>query len=181
MFSAFKIGFLVSAALFVVSAVTMASLYDKEISTANSFTAGSSSNTDIALNEIYANPPGSAESNGEWVEVYNIGSWAIDLNGWYLYDKDGHSLQITSANVTGGSTLVSAKGYLVVNRNGDPYFSLNNSNETIYLYDGIIDGGALIDSKSYPTTIEDKSWSRIPNGTGAWSDGHTPTPGGPNV
>lgn len=168
--------------------VTNSEYLDSETSQQNSFIAGQSSSFDIALNEIYANPVGgSAEEaalmpGGEWVELFNKGDWSIDLNGWYLYDAfDSHDLQITSGNVSGGYTIIPAKGRLVVYRNADPDFSLNNGAETVRLFDGIMGVGILIDTATYATTIEGHSRSRLPDGIGSWSDWHSPTPGGPNV
>ena len=72
--------------------------------------------------------------------------------------------------------MVPSHGWLVVNRNGDPNFSLNNGSETVYLYNG----GTLIDSFHYTATTETKSWGRKPDGIGVWFSDLTPTPGGTN-
>jgi len=182
----FHRGFLIAAMFFVGITYTGAYFSDSVSSSGNTFTAGTSSHSDIVLNEIYANPPGTVEDlpmpGGEWIELYNKGAWSIDVSGWYLYDAlNAHDLQITTSNVGGGSTVIPTHGYLAVYRNGDPDFSLNNGSETVRLLDGILGVGTLIDSFNYSSTIEDKTWSRIPNGTGAWSDNYTPTPGGPNA
>lgn len=154
-------------------------------STGNIIATGVSRHSDIIINEIYSNPPGSIEDlplpGGEWVELYNNGNWGIDIAGWHIYDAiDSHDLPITSLN-SGGSTLIPAKGYLVVYRNGDADFSLNNSGDTVRLYDGAIWSSSLIHNRSYPSAIEGRTWSGMPDGNGAWSDGHNPSPGGPNV
>jgi hypothetical protein len=138
----------------------------------------------VVINEFMANPPemGAAESNTEWVELYNVGGSGIDINGWVLYDAfDSHALPISSANITSGSTVIDAGGYAVVNRNGDADFSLNNDADTVRLFDGVIGAGTLINSISYTGTIEGKTWARMPNGTGGFTDGHTPKPGEANV
>jgi len=169
-----------------LSFTTKAKYLDNETSVNNSFSAGSSSYYDIIINEIYANPVGAEDAampNGEWVELYNKGDWPIDISGWHLYDAiDSHDLPITTANVSGGLTLVPAKGYIVVYRNGDSDFSLNNSGtETVRLFNGLLGVGNLINSRTYIDTIESKSWAGVPNGTGVWSDNHIPTPGLANI
>ena len=111
------------AVLFIGSVMTGAYLQDRETSASNSLTAAtwtpSPTPADVVLNELMVNPSGD-ETLGEWVELYNKGGSPIDLNGWYLYDAiDTHALEITAANVTGGSTTIASGGFLVVNRNGD--------------------------------------------------------------
>ena len=62
----------------------------------NQLVSSSGSNLDIKLNEIMPDPAGDDNApmpNGEWVELYNQGSWPVDVNGWWLYDAiDSHEL-----------------------------------------------------------------------------------------
>lgn len=173
--------FVLIGVLFVASSFTNAYLSDVATSSGNSFATSMASPNDVKLNEIYANPTNnnpldpSDESNGEWLEIYNTSDWSWDVNGWRLEDA-AHKSIIVDASKTGGSTVVPAHGWLVVNRNGDPNFSLNNGSETVYLYDG----GMLIDSFHYTTTTETKSWGRKPDGLGTWFSDLTPSPGGTN-
>lgn len=173
--------------LFFESSFTGAYLSDVERISNNTITAGTwevpSVPGEIVLNEAMINPPGGEESFTEWVELYNKGGSSVDVNGWYLYDSiDSHALEITAANVTGGSTVVVAGGYLVVNRNGDADFSLNNGTDSIRLFNGSIFTGSLIDNFSYTSnTIENKTWAKIPDGIGAWQINRVPTSGGSNV
>ena len=186
LFTSIKISMMTVALLAIASCYTISNLYNVEASISNTFIAGASSNTDIVINEFVPNPLGSdnaAMPGGEWVELYNKGDWAIDLNGWRLYDSiDSHELEILALNIVGGDTVIPAKGYLVVYRNTDSDFALNNSGgDSVRLYDDIMSSGTLIDSIGYLNSTEDKSWSRMPNGIGSFSDGHITTPNGPNV
>lgn len=149
----------------------------------------------IVLNEFVPNPTGNDDApkpGGEWVELYNNGSISVDVNGWVLYDSDdSHDLAINAGNsdnngnvLDSGETIVPTHGFLVVYRDGDGSFALNNTGgDNVRLYNGpISSGGILIDSHSYtlsPVPIN-KSFARIPDGTGAWVD-PDPTPGKPNV
>lgn len=166
--------------------------------------------SDVVINEFLPNPTGedrATKPDGEWVELYNRGSADADVAGWVLYDAiDNHGLPITAANTNTGGTTVPTGGFLVVYRNGDNNFSLNNEGEEIVrLYNGPISGGAtLVDSYSYngsefnnltPTPGSansdsysgsgnnqvpvNKSFARIPDGSANWVD-PIPTPGGPN-
>ena len=143
--------------------------------------------TGIVINEFLPNPRGRDDARkpkGEWVELYNKGSNEIDVAGWVLYDEnDSNELPITSANTNTDSTIISAGGFLVVYRNGDNDFALDNKGgDTVRLYDGkISDGANLIDSHTYTINAhEGKSFARIPDGSNDWVD-PIPTPGEPNV
>ena len=79
----------------------------------------------IVINEYSAsNYNSSTDNNGEyedWMELYNQGGVAIDLNGYYLSDKAGNltKFQINnSINIAGGDYLmVYASGSGAVNAN----------------------------------------------------------------
>jgi len=190
-----KMLFVLISAIFIGGVFTGAYFSDNVSTTNNIFTAGTwavtpsasptppPSPASVVLNEYMPNPSGNDDDpmpQGEWVELYNNGGTALDVDGWRIYDAAGAYVPIISGNIVGGSTVVPAGGYLVVYRNGYS-FSLNNSGaETVYLYDGDIGSGTLVDSHSYSGSTEDKTWARVPDG-GGWSDGHVKTPGGPNV
>lgn len=174
------------AIIFIGASFTGAYFSDSVSVSGNSFETGSwgapTPPADVVLNEFMANPVG-PEPAGEWIELYNKGGTGIDVNGWVLYDAiNTHSLPITAANVVGGSTVIGAGGFLVVNYQSPSTFSLNNSgSETVRLFDAPIATGTLIDSYTYNGTIEGDTWARIPDGTGSFSDGHDPTPGSANL
>lgn len=140
----------------------------------------------VVINEFLPNPIGPDEApmpNGEWIELYNNKGEKVDVNNWVLYDAyDDHELFITPANTNTGNTLIPSGGFLVVYRNNDSDFSLNNiGGDTVRLYDGEIENGAnLIDSYTYIVNApEGKSFARIPDGSNNWVD-PVPTPGLPN-
>ncbi|MFZ2193211.1 MAG: lamin tail domain-containing protein [Candidatus Moraniibacteriota bacterium] len=173
----------------------------------------------VVLNEFVPDPilgDSLPKPGGEWVELYNNGSLDIDVSGWYLYDNnDSHELLISNSNgnndnnpFDSGESIVPAGGHLVVFRNGDGDFALNNNgSDSVRLYDGEIGAGAnLIDAYDYeiasdsdafdalntrgnenmlmPGGIWDETWpgksfARYPDGTGDWYD-PVPTPGEDN-
>ncbi len=150
-------------------------------------TEGTEPNLGIVINEILPNPAGNDNASmpgGEWVELYNKTDTNINVAGWWLYDSaDGHDLAITNNNTNTGNTIVSAGGFLVVYRNGDNNFVLNNTGgDSVRLYDGkISDGANLIDSYTYTIdALEGKSIVRFPDGSDTWVD-PIPTPGEPNT
>ncbi|MFA6437116.1 MAG: lamin tail domain-containing protein [Candidatus Paceibacterota bacterium] len=162
----------------------------------------------VFLNEFLPNPIGSDSlvmPEGEWVELYNTSDQPIDVAGWHINDETDHAIAITATNTLPATTIVGAKDWLVVYLN---HSVLNNTSgsstpaDIVYLYDN---ANTLIDSYSYhgtncelsPTpqqtnslttsstcnTVlavpENKSYARIPDGTGAWYD-PAPTMGSVN-
>ncbi|MCG2686258.1 signal peptidase I, partial [Candidatus Parcubacteria bacterium] len=179
---------------------TSALFSDTVTSSGNTISAGvwETAETSVVLNEFLPNPSGddnAPRDNGEWVELYNNSSEEeFDLGGWYLYDSDDdHELEITSTNsasydengvlIDDTATTIPAKGFLLVYRNGDGDFALNNtSGDSVRLYNGAIGGSGVYEVDAYEYTVnapEDKSFARDTDGTGDWVD-PIPTPGGPN-
>src|SRR3989338_6201334 len=141
----------------------------------------------VVINEFTPNPAGADDAampEGEWVELFNPTSVSVDVDGWVLYDSsNSNELVISSANTDTGDTILPSKGFLVVYRNGDGDFILNNSSgDSVRLFDAAIgSGGALIDSHAYAISVpENKSFARVPDGSPNWID-PDPTPGSPNM
>jgi len=65
------------------------------------------------ISEVSAAAPARSKQN-DWIELYNGGDTAVDLNGWFLSD-DADEPQKYALKGT-----VPAKGYLVVTAGGDP-------------------------------------------------------------
>ena len=139
----------------------------------------------ILINEFLPNPNGydnAHKPGGEWVELYNAGGTSVDVDGWKIYDEsDSHYIIISSANTDTGSTLIAPLGFLVVYRDGDSDFALDNTGgDSVRLYDGPISSSVLIDSYTYTSDAPTgKSYARIPDGSANWVD-PLPTPGEEN-
>ncbi|MCK4732451.1 MAG: PD40 domain-containing protein, partial [Methanophagales archaeon] len=142
---------------------------------------------DININEIMYNPPG-ADTDNEWLELYNNDTTDIDITGWRFYEAGtNHSLTLIQ-----GGMIIPAGGYAIIADNAttfldeyqecnctviDSAFSLNNSGEYIALKNATLD---IIDEVAY-----NASWGADGNGrtlelnaTGGWEgsrvDGGTP-------
>jgi len=134
---------------------------------------------------------------GEWIELYNTGNSDLDLAGWYFQDADQNTVEIAGSN-TLDSTIIPAHGWLVVYMN--EAILDNKGDETIIFYDDKNDkidsysysGGGGCDLEPTPGSVNDesvsgdclevsgnKSYARIPDGTGSWLD-PIPTPGKSN-
>lgn len=124
-------------------------------------------NAAVVINEI------SAGSNPEWVELFNTGGQAVDLEGWEVSDGNSSSSDDITITVGNGNTVIQPQGFFVVER---PEGWLNNSGqETVKLYDNATPSANLVDSYSFSGTTADKTYSRVPDGTGGWQSGTNPT------
>jgi len=140
----------------------------------------------IVLNQISPRPSGDNDSgdadlplDGEWVELWNNGEADVNVDGWVLREGSGAYLVISANNADNdgdlsdeGETIVPPGGWLRVYRNGDSDFNLNDDGDKVELLtDYLGSGGILIDSYTYAAvTTDDKTWRRIPDGTGTWAD-----------
>ena len=70
----------------------------------------------VVINEIMANPAAITDADGEWIELYNVSSAAVDIDGWTITNAIG-SKTVTLGS--GSPLLVPAGGYFVLCRNGD--------------------------------------------------------------
>ena len=83
----------------------------------------------VCLNEALPNPNGyddAAWPGGEWMEIYNSGSTAVNVLNWQLENKASKTLDFDSTSIVGyeagnSSTWTIEPGdYMVIARNGTP-------------------------------------------------------------
>jgi len=123
----------------------------------------------VFINEIMPNPEGADETD-EWVELYNINNFEVDLSGWKLQDTAG---TIKTFTLPAGSIIL-ANGFLVFKR-PETKIMLNNDVDGLNL---LWPNGKVIDSASYPKAPLGQSYSKK---SGAWVWSTAPTPGTTNV
>ncbi|MEK7630864.1 MAG: lamin tail domain-containing protein [Patescibacteria group bacterium] len=138
------------------------------------------STSHILINEFVPNPSGSDQGtaggalDGEWVELFNPTNSSVDVASWWLYDaSNANELEINGVRTNTGDTIIPSHGRLVVYRDGDGDFELNNSTgDTVRLFSGPVgSGGVLVDSHTYTAVAGDnKSFARIPDGSSNWID-----------
>ncbi len=66
---------------------------------------------DLIVSEVLAQPAAAIAATGEWLELFNNTANPVDLAGWTL-DFGGGNTHVLAA--AGGSTIVPAKGYLLL-------------------------------------------------------------------
>ena len=157
-------------------------------------TNGTDSLGGVVLNELMVRPDSAADSpnNQEWIELYNLGSEAVDLTGWVITEINqsqnterpheivgecvSGSFSETMVTLAGGGTNIGPGEWLVVEFCGSAqYLSVNGDTVRLYQPDAYdmastTSLSAPVDEFTYTTssTTANISWSRVPDGTGAW-------------
>lgn len=121
----------------------------------------------IRMNEVFPNPLAKGDL-GEFIELFNSGDATVDLSNWIIHDATKTGKYTFSAGV-----VLAPQTYLVLT-DQDFTFSLNNSNETLTLFDA---RGAIIHSVSYTKTKEGVSLNLV---RGVLRGAKEPTPGALN-
>jgi hypothetical protein len=137
----------------------------------------------VRLNEILASNGGSfvhSNTTPDAVELYNASTLPMDLEGMRITDDPTDPDKFTF----GPGVTIPAGGYLVVFADNDNTpgihldFNLSAEGESLYLYDAIERGGALLDAVTFGMQLTDFSIGRVANGSWALCQ---PTFGGVNV
>lgn len=133
----------------------------------------------VVINEVLPkNTQYGADEDGEyddWIELFNLSNEDVDLSGFFLSDSKKNP---TKWKFPSG-TVISKNGYLIVWTDGDSThvsglhtnYKLSADGENVVLLTPSQD---VIDLVEYPATVTERSYARVPNGTGKfkWS---TPT------
>ncbi len=163
--------------------------------------SASGASSSVRINEVMYNPL-SPEVDGEWIEIYNNGTEAVNVTGWIVTDQDGSddfvfpamamppdSFVVIHAGAGNNSTDFSdgaAHFYLFKSR-----AFLGNSGDDICLMNGseVMDYMAYGNSTSIDMSPDHREFSPLPqveeNRTlgilnGTWEE-CVPTPGAPNT
>ncbi|MDO8657338.1 MAG: lamin tail domain-containing protein [Candidatus Levybacteria bacterium] len=128
--------------------------------------------SDVVINEILPNPPSGEK---EWIEFYNTTETPIDLSNYYFDDDDILLVdgQIQKGTSDPGSDPQELSGILPSKSTCflDLTSYLNNDKDkpTLFLLNGIV-----VDSYEYSDSMQNESFSRIPDGTD-WQSNQAPT------
>ncbi|HEX8823327.1 MAG TPA: lamin tail domain-containing protein [Archangium sp.] len=121
---------------------------------------GTASPAKVIINEILANEPGSA-TDGEFVELVNVGGTAIDISGWIILDATSARHTFASGTVLGAgkaivvfggtSGIPSGTTNAVVASTGT--LSLNNSSDTVTVKTSSAKNATTINTYSYTSSL----------------------------
>lgn len=117
---------------------------------------------------------GEANSNDEYIELYNASDVPVDLGGWWLDDQESG----TDPYQIEAGTLITPGGFLLFFHN-DTGIALNNGGDSARLL--LPDGVTEVDRMDYDHSDYDTPWSRTVDGAGVWTDAYAPSPGEPNT
>ncbi|MFA5129176.1 MAG: lamin tail domain-containing protein [Patescibacteria group bacterium] len=128
---------------------------------------------DIIVNEIFPNPKGD-DSQGEFIELKNIGTADIDLTGWKIGDASSKRYVIKAADLP--FIILKPKEFFVLYRKTTGIALNNSGTESVKLFSP---DGALVHSiECSGTAPEEQSYSRETENY-FWTS--TPTPGKENI
>lgn len=124
----------------------------------------------VVINEVESSD---ADGGNDWVEIYNTGSSAVDISGWYILDNDpeGHAADVTPLPE---GTVLQPGEVRVLEEKTDFNFGLGKEDE-VNLYN---EKKELVDSYSWSSHASG-TYARVPDGTGDFQD-QTPTKGALN-
>lgn len=122
----------------------------------NVFSITGGSPAKVIINEILANEPGS-DTNGEFVEILNVGGTSISIAGWTLSDSlsvrhtfaSGTSLAPGKAIVVFGGASAIPAGLTNAVAASTGSLALGNSGDTVTLKNGT----TTVDSFAYPSSL----------------------------
>jgi len=152
----------VPVAAIIGGSLLLAACTDKSESPAGPSPAGprftvSSYAGQIVINEIMADPNAISDTDGEWFEVTNRGTAAVNIQGWTIAGNNDANHTIAS------SVSIPAGGYVVLARNGNSglnggvtanyaygTMTMANSADWVALRDG---SGASVDSAAWSTSM----------------------------
>lgn len=89
----------------------------------------------LVVSEIMQNPTKVRDNKGEWFELYNADSFAINLNGWTIRDNDN------DAFVVDQDVIIPAGGFVVLANNGDT--ATNGGVNVDFAYNGMFLGNGI--------------------------------------
>lgn len=129
----------------------------------------------IYVNEFLPQPKGDwngdgeANTDDEWLELFNAGNSPVDLGGYRLDDAaGGGSIPYT---IPAGA-LIPARGFLVF-FHFETKIALNDTGDDVRL---LYADGATADSISYSSAKPDRSFSRYPDGAAFFTSDCAPSP-----
>lgn len=130
---------------------------------------------DIIISEIFPNPKGS-DNDEEFIELCNIGSIDINLNGWKLGDESSkkYEFKLSAEDFAFDKNIIKAGEYLVIYRR-DSKIALNNSVDSVKLFQPLKDNP--LQEVKYEKVIEGWSYSNANMfiyGEWKWSEIITP-------
>ena len=104
----------------------------------------------IIFTEVFYDPPGK-ESDGEWVEIYNLALSSVNLSGWVIKDNSG--------NWSFPGIKISARSYLRIARDSSGFYNLTGCQPDIGTFTrSLNNGGDQLMLKNNGTEVDFVAW-----------------------
>ncbi|MGB2393603.1 MAG: lamin tail domain-containing protein, partial [Poseidonia sp.] len=142
----------------------------------------------VCINEVIPNPAGydnATYPGGEWFELYNSATVAVDLTGWKVTTSASKTLDFNANTIVGyqagnsSTWTISPGDYMVIARNGDSNFYMTNGGMSMTLVD---DNNNNLHQATWGSVMSGKSYEQDPSSaTANWIATTNPTPGDVNT
>ncbi len=119
---------------------------------ANDATPANLGNSSVIINEVKAD---TTTIKGQFVELYNNGSSAVDISDWIIICDDDYY-------VPSGTSLGAGEYFVLTDADFPGYFYMGANYENLYLFDNNM---VRVDQIGWSEAVADSSFSAIPNGT----------------
>jgi hypothetical protein len=139
----------------------------------------------IVINEFSAENSILEDESGEtedWIEIFNGGTQTVDIGGYYITD-DLHSKTKYQLPQGDPKTILPPGSYLILWADGETAegathvnFKLSGEGEGLGLYKQEGNSLLTLDEIIFSIQLENQSWARSPNGTGAFGLTNYTTP-----
>ncbi|MFH2136606.1 MAG: lamin tail domain-containing protein [Patescibacteria group bacterium] len=128
---------------------------------------------DVIINEVFPNPKGD-DSQGEFIELKNVGTADIDLTGWKIGDASSKRYTIKASDFA--SVILKPNDFFVLYRSVTGIALNNSGTESTKIFSP---DGALVSALEYSgSAAEDQSYAKD-DAEYFWTS--TPTPGKENI
>jgi hypothetical protein len=112
----------------------------------------------VTINEI-------SSANPDYIELFNTTANDVDISNWYVTDSEpqtaGHTYTFPAGSIMAAGAFVALEGEMM-----DFDFGLSGS-DSVVLHNA---AGTVIDTYTWDTAPSMGSYSRCPNGTGAFAN-----------
>ena len=132
----------------------------------------------IVINEISARPSSHLDENGDaddWIELYNTSNEAIDIAGYYITDNLAMKTKYKIPAGPNNETVIQPGGYKILWADEEPAegalhvnIKLSAEGEAVGLYQDVEGALIMMDETTYDEFDSNQSYSRLPNGSGAF-------------
>jgi len=133
----------------------------------------------VVINEFLPHPhsdwnnDGAANVGDEYIEIINLDTIAVNVKNWRLDTGINSNKTFSLPDITLQPRQIA---YFFGSQTG---LSLSDGGGTVRL---LKSNGYIVDAYTYPVVeLADRTWCRLPDGTGVWGFACQPSPGRPNI